>query len=102
MSLDLNLLRENGTIQELFDRGLISDKVVNYIDKSNVYNTLIFQGKSKTDSLNIAASRFHCSTKTITRAVKACRNISDKGIDIKINSPGGNIGDLRTIKNRFR
>ncbi len=82
--IDLNLMRENGTIQELFDRGLISDKVVNYIDKSNVFNTLRFQGKSKTESLNIAAKRFGCSTKTITRAVRACSNGPDKSLSTKL------------------
>lgn len=69
--MTLDELYKSGSIQLLYDRGLIASSVVMYFKYKEVYDKYRNEGKRYTDAIILASLQFNVSEKTIKRAVRA-------------------------------
>jgi hypothetical protein len=61
---------KNGTIKELFDKGVISINVYTYFRYNEVFQAYLNKGNSRNKSYEFAADECGCSKDTMMRAIR--------------------------------
>lgn len=69
----INKLHDNGIIKELYVRGLVSSKLLDYRNIVNYLNAQIKQGIDKTQAITNTADHNRCSEGKVYRAMRAMR-----------------------------
>jgi hypothetical protein len=62
---------KNGTIKELFDKGVISINVYTYFRYNEVFEAYLMRGYTRNKSYEYTADECGCSKLTIINAIKA-------------------------------
>ena len=91
-------LRENGTLKQLLDQGLLSWKALFYLDVYDEYDIQIKLGETKMGAVYNTAFKFSIDITTVYRILKRFKNESS---DSNSNdsgegevSPSGDISDI--------
>lgn len=68
--MTLTELRDNGTLEYLYQKGIISYKLFCYLDYCQSYQSLILQGFNKESAVLEVSIKHNVSRATVYRAIK--------------------------------